>query len=179
MRGTSRHGGDDLGGCDAEDDGWGLRMWLKLLVERIPIETILVAAGTELGGLGGGSARWLHCTLSNAVSGIGLGRLATLVGRIGLDGPAAYRPSKRGGLDRPARSIGGEFCNVGTSSPTRELLACSGSAVGFFKRFVCRLFFTTDFLYFAALGAVGIADAPSGKVNTTLIVVFDLLQGFI
>lgn len=142
-------------------------MWLRLLVERIPTETILAAAGTELGGLGGGSARRVLSDLSDVVSGNGLGRLATLVGRIGLDGPAVSVSSKCRGFNRLAGSVGGAFCNLGISTPTCDFLARAGSAVVFFERFVCRLFFATAFLRFPALGAVGIVAAPSGMVNTT------------
>ena len=84
---TPRCCGDDVFCCDTEDEGCGLRKWLRLVVERSPTDTILAATGEELGGLEGGSARWRGSDpLISEAACFELGQLVALVARIGLEG---------------------------------------------------------------------------------------------
>ena len=77
---TPRCCGDDVICCDTEDEGCGLRKWIRLVVERSLTDTILAATGEELGGLKGGSARWRDSdSRISAVACFELGRLVTLV----------------------------------------------------------------------------------------------------
>ena len=154
--GTIRSCGDDVICCDTEDEGCGLRMWLRLVAERSPTDTILAATGEDLGGLDGGSS-WRGSDLSAVACCIE--EPGQLVGHIGLE-------SKCRGLDWPVASVGGTFRKVMLSMPTSESPTRSGPVVLFFARFAGGFFLATGFLHFSALAVFGIVNAPSGVGKT-------------